>query len=387
MSHMVIFMTPTHLPTLATFSPRHIQRRQTITFIGYQLMTIEEEMVHNPLTMIEPKDETNGDGETGKFKAGEPSREVGVMRQRQDLELDAPEDRSPEAPGDEFLARQAHVTSVINRLLDCAPEILDRVLETALVSEKLSWHPAVSEDYQPCVELPLEEAVDRFFGWPSTIEPAKRQTLNQRAVPIFLKTTTIGLSGYFATKESRTFIRAPSAIQENRHHIRRLAIVVWIMHFDNGDQSSLHATTIGMESLKAQFPRLGVCVISLKFLNGSRSRPSVFRARLLTLRGKVGPRDFQPVKVLVVKLINALRERGPGSRNFIRFCNQMPTEGPPSLYHIGPLVEIQKAAPATGSGKLSDGVDVGHADAGWEVGEQLLKRAYRFVRKSEHPTR
>lgn len=242
-------------------------------------------------------------------------------------------------------------------------ELLDLVLEHAMRSKRLSWRPSSAG-------ISLESAISELFTWPDTVSPTQRQELNQRVASAFFKVAVIEFRA--------TSHHLAEMLRGDEHNVRHLVVDLHINCLDDRCQSELDWMFAFLDSWKTLYPRLKVCVISFSLQTRlyhqlfSNYPYNMLKRRACTSFAGVGT-----LQVSLIKFIDAFHERGPGSRKFIRF-HEKPLDGlPTSEYtmNAGPLVDVTSTAAMLPGGQNS-GMDMTDANAGSNVGEQVLKRAF-----------
>lgn len=265
---------------------------------------------------------------------------------------------------DDIHVQRAQIAAVIDRVTELPGELVDMILESAIRFEGLSWRLSA--------ETCLESAVDKFFAWPATLAPEKRQMLNSRAAFLLCKTALIELPTRFTVQDSVTRLEIPKILQgHEQNRVRRLVINLRLDNRNTAYQRELNKTLANMESIKDLFPRLEVCVLSFFFQESDIRR--AFAPKMLGLFNRTTFTRMETLKVSLNKCIAAFQASGPGKRRFVRFREELSHERGKIASSVGPLVDVMKAAAEVGH-KQSAGVE------GADVGGQVLDLAYRFDR-------
>lgn len=280
------------------------------------------------------------------------------------------------------LVRAAQAIAIVTRLKEGPPELLDKVLEAAIVLNRVKWRSPERPRNMPIsewVEPSLESRINDCFHWPPGIDPETHQMLNQRAAALCLKKAIFELPAHFTVQNSGMSLNIPLAIRGKETVIQQLIFEITIDNREGNYQAELNRTISHMSELKTHFSRLRTCVMSVFFKEGCYHMKSPLMLQRLSRTNRTGYAQTESLQASLLKLINVFHMSGPGSRKFIRFSHEAGSLD--QCDFCGPLVDITKTA-VTIASEQNDGVISARAETDSKIGEQVLHQAYRYHRKT-----
>jgi hypothetical protein len=241
-------------------------------------------------------------------------------------------------------------------------ELMSSVLEIAIRSARLRWHPTGSES--------LNAVVDDFFVWPSALDKGSRESIQIEAGIALLKEAIIKLPAEFTLTNGAPVLVIPPVLLGNEEHIRRLVLDVKRNTRDNGYQTQLNRAGRGIDALFSRLPNLETFVVSLHIGTNRPQNEGSFHANVLALRNQTSYTTIEDLKTSLLKFIDILYAKRPRIRKFVRFIDYRSIE----YLHFGPLVRVPKFV----GPQAQDGTSEATGDP--TIGSRVLEQAYRYHR-------
>jgi hypothetical protein len=269
------------------------------------------------------------------------------------------------------LAKEARITSYVQRISSLPRELALKILRATVASERLHWRPTVSDS--------LETVISEFFAWPFKVDQTQLEVLQRDTEPLLLETAIIEIPAHFISRNNSMVPAIPKALEQNGQHVRHLVLDLRLDGRNDATQRELNRTRSGMDTVRVLFPRLKSCVVS--FLLKSRLQSSVsFAASNLSLRNRTSFSQTETLETSLVKFINVFHQRGPGDRKLVRFLDQNNY----SYSHAGPLVDVTSTAARIQAEETLRGEDTPSETGVSDIGKQVLTQAYRYHRSAAY---